>query len=200
MKISHINIKDSQLVLLICVGLVALVYLFYNFTFRPQQAELEELLLQRQQQQIKLKVIEDFQDRHANPDEYLYDLEGKKRELAKALPENNDMRDFLLQVKKAAQDGFVSLERVKYDKFAAQNEYSEMPVEVVVKGTYLPILRFIRLLESTSRFTAMQKIVMRADNDIIECTITTNVYMYGAIAPSKQEDKKQPGKRSLKNN
>jgi Tfp pilus assembly protein PilO len=194
MKISNIKIKDNQLALLICIGLVMAVYLFYNFIFLPQKAGLDELIVQRQQEEMKLKVIEDFQNSHANVDEYLNDLEGKKRELARALPENNDMRDFLLQVEKAAQDGGVSLERVKYDKFAGQSEYSKMPVEIVVKGTYFQILSFTKLLESISRFTAMQKIVIKVDKEMIECTINTNVYMYGIVTPSKQGEKKQPKK------
>lgn len=175
------KLEEKHIIALTGLGLLAAIYLFYTFVFVPQSAQIEQLSQQCQQEQQKIKTIEAFEAAHPNIEGYITELDNKKVTADSMLPDDADMKGFLIQAESAAR-GKVPLLRVKYGQIAKANGYREIPVEMAVRGDYFQTLSFIKNMEESPRFNSIKNVVMKLNKGTIDTTITSSIFIYGIPA------------------
>lgn len=182
MNISLDKLEEKHIIALTGLGLVAAIYLFYAFIFVPQSSQIEQLSTQCQQEQQKVKQVEAFQDEHPDMEQYLHELDNKKMMADAMLPDDADMRGFLVQGETSARVGKLPLLTVKFEKVANMKGYREIPVDMGVAGDYFQTLNFIKSMEESTRFNSIKKIVMKMDKGSIKTAISSSIFVYGIPA------------------
>ncbi|MCE5285865.1 MAG: type 4a pilus biogenesis protein PilO [Pelosinus sp.] len=195
MNISIGKLEDKHIIALTGIGLVAVIYLFYAFIFVPQSEQIEQLSAQSKEEQNKLKQVEVFQSEHPDINQYLHELDDKKVMVDAMLPDDADLRGFLVQGETAARVGKLPLLSVKYEKVENQKGYREIPVAMGVQGDYFQTLNFIKSMEESSRFNSIKKIVMTMEKGSIKTAISSSIFVYGVPA----EEKKAPANGQKQN-
>jgi type IV pilus assembly protein PilO len=171
--------QDKHIIALASIVLIAAIYAFYAFIFVPQQAEIDQLSAQCLQEQKKVDTIEAFQQKHPNIKQYLAELDDNKKDVDLKLPDDSDMREFLLQAEKAAKESNLSLTLVKYNPVRNQKGYRDIPVQIEVNGNYFQTVKFIKNIENSPRFNKLQSVVMKMEGKTIKTSITSCIFMYG---------------------
>lgn len=189
MNIELEKLEEKHIIALTGIGLLVVIYLFYTFIFVPQTAGIEQLTIQRQQEQQKVRQVEAFEAAHPNTEEYLKELDNKKLTADTMLPDDADMKSFLVQAEAASMGGKLPLLRVKYGAIVNQKGFREIPVDMAVSGDYFQTLNFIKNMEQSPRFNSIKKIVMKLNKGMIDTEITSSIFIYGIPAG----DNKTPG-------
>lgn len=176
------KLNEKHIIALTIVGLVAAIYLFYTFIFVPQSAQIEQLSTQCQQEQQKVSLIEAFQKAHPDMDQFLKQLDQEKIMADTKLPDDTDMRGFLVQGETAAKEANLPLLSVKYEKVVNQKGYREIPVNMKITGDYFKTLNFIKNMEQSPRFNSIKKIVMKMDKSSMTTEVSSSIFIYGIPA------------------
>lgn len=160
------------------VGIVLSAVLFFNFFLQPQQDQIisarNTLSLQRQ----RVAVVESFVRSHPDADNYLAELDAKLMSAQRLLPEQTIMSALLLEIQQAAQDSGVRLLRLKPQKVVVKADYSEIPIEVAIRGNYFSQLKFNSYLENRLRFSIVNKVNIQAQQGILDTKLTIIFYDY----------------------
>lgn len=194
MNSSFGKMEDKHIIALTSMILIVVIYLFYAYVFVPQQAQVDQLSAQCKQEQTKVDTIEAFQQKHPDIKQYLAELDDKKTATDAMLPDDSDMREFLLQAEKAAKDGGLPLMTVKYDKIKSQKGYREIPVQMTVNGNYFQTVNFLKNIEESQRYNSVQKVVMKMDKGVIKTDITSSIFVYGNAPDDKKPNKNADAK------
>lgn len=194
MKFSLASLQEKHKIGLFAASLVVIAWLFYSYVLLPQNLRIAELKVQCQAGGQQVQLIEAYAAAHPDIEHYLNELDGKIGQVSKILPDNNNIRDFLVQAEQAAKESSVRLSQIKPGQAVNKNGYREIPVEIAVKGSYFQILEFANKLENGPRFNTITNISMRAQQGILDNTVSVIIYSYGTapIAEQTAAGGKQP--------
>ncbi len=176
LEIKKITAKVYNMIFAALIVLSAIV--FYNFFFQPQQDQIalarNTLSIHRQ----RVAVVESFVRSHPDADNYLSELDAKLMSAQRLLPDQTIMSALLLEVQQAAQDSGVKLLRLKPQKVVMKAAYSEIPIEVDIRGNYFSQLKFYNYLENRLRFSIVNKVNIQAQQGILDTKLTIIFYDY----------------------
>ncbi len=183
------NVTDKHKVLLFIAGIVTVMIGFYYFIFLPQRTQISQLKTMQQAESQRVQMIEDFATAHPNIGQYEQELTAKQALVNKMLPDQAEISGFILEIEKAAQKNNIQFIRIKPAQAINKNGYREIPLELLVRGSYFQTLNFLKTLEDLPRFNSGVNMAVQAQNGQLESKITLIIYCYGT-APAVQEPAK----------
>ena len=174
------------LTILFAVGAVVLSIILY-----PQELRATELSVQLEQENMRLKVVENFVLAHPNGEQYLAEIDQAQAKVDSMLPKNTDLGRFMLQIEKDARETGVQLVNVKPAPIVARSTYREMPFEIWVRGRYFQVMAFLKKLEDGDRFTVPTGVAMQSKQNSIDAKVNVTVFSFG-VPPVPANPPKAP--------
>lgn len=192
------SLKTKYLIVLYALIFLAAVWAFFLLLYLPQAARNSELREQLLMQQQQVKAIETFALAHPEADKYLAELDRRQAVLDKMLPANTELSDFVVQVERAAKEAGVQIAQLKPSAPVNKEGYREIPVEILVKGSFFQTAAFLKKLEDGQRFSLVQTLSMQARPNMLDCRINATVYAFGSAPPPTAPGQPTQGKTNKK--
>lgn len=164
------KLSFQQKIAMVITANCLLILLFYFGIIVPQQEKIVQAAAQISAESQKVKTVEAFVAAKPNLDQYLMELDSKLLQINAMLPNDPEMSEFLRQAEKYARETGVVLAQVQTGQIAAKNGYREIPLDIVVTGSYLQTVNFIKKLEEGSRFVVVRNIQMNSQGKEIQQT------------------------------
>lgn len=179
---------------LLLIAIIVLSWLFYREFVLPQRAALTLLAVQCQAEQQQVKTVETYAVRHPDSQAHLQELERKLQQLDAKLPNHPEIGSFIKEIEQICRAKRLRLIELAPVTAINKAEYREIPVEVVLRGSFANLLEFVKAIENSQRFSTISNINIQAKQEELEIKLIMKIYSYGAAA---ELSKPQP---SLQNN
>ncbi|WP_110953006.1 type IV pilus inner membrane component PilO [Anaerosinus massiliensis] len=174
--------------LILCITIICcIVSSFYNYIYHLQQIEIFELGNIKQENEQKVRRIEEFTIQHPDISEYEQEIKQKMESANKRLPSQNDLSNFLMDIRKISEETQVELIFIKPKNTIDKDNYRYLLLDIKIKGDYSKILIFLKKLESLARFNTINKMVIKTVEDSLITEIELNLYTYGALKNNMKE-------------
>ncbi|UAW98716.1 type 4a pilus biogenesis protein PilO [Halopseudomonas nanhaiensis] len=161
---------------------IVLIGLGYQFHLKDLRASLER----SEAQEVQLR--NDFTEksfRAANLDAYkeqLADIEERFGELLKQLPSDTEVPGLLDDITDLGLKSGLEFESITLQPEVAQPFYIELPISIVVQGSYHDIATFISGVAGQSRIVTLHDFNLapleESDSDLLKMSITAKTYRY----------------------
>jgi type IV pilus assembly protein PilO len=153
--------------MLLVVGLVGVVILGYAyFLYWPRSAEIEA----RQKRLATLTAERDKKARlAANLPEArraVEDLQAALRKAVAQLPDSKEIPDLLSGVSAVGRDAGLEIVQFRQRAEEFRDFYAEVPVEMLVRGTYFQVEQFFDAVSKLTRIVNVSNIVMKSPSMI----------------------------------
>lgn len=160
-------------ILLMIVGPLGLLLLFYYFIYSPKQTEYQQLRAQLEQQEAVLRRMEETARQITRLREEFARLQAFIAEVETKLPAEKDMPGLLVQLERLARSLFINLESIRPSALeqanpppgggaksqpAAAPSYLRFPIQLTIKGTYEQVIRLATALNDFPRMIAIRDI------------------------------------------
>jgi type IV pilus assembly protein PilO len=199
-----LDMPVRQRVLLI-VGSVFLLFFFYSwFLFLPRNAEIqtkeENLVALQQDRDRKAALVANLPQARLE----VADLNAALKEAVEQLPDTKEIPDLLSGISAVARDAGLEIQQFKQKPETYQEFYAEVPVEILVKGTYWQVEQFFKKVADLTRIVNVGNIGIKAptliENDPVKlqtsCAATTFRFLDEAErARIAKERKEKEGKK-----
>jgi len=168
------------------VGIVALLFVAYFFLgWMPVQEEIDQEQAQVEQQQMLLqknkRLAENLPKKRA-------EYERLKEQLAVALellPKKSQIPDLLESVTRAGIDSGLEFSVFKPRGEVVKQIYAEVPVDIVVTGTYRQLLTFLKRVGEMQRIVAVKNLTISHGTEIGTLSVKGNVLTYRFVERGK---------------
>jgi len=199
-----LDMPVRQRVLLI-VGSVFLLFFFYSwFLFLPRNAEIqtkeENLVALQQDRDRKAALVANLPQARLE----VADLNAALKEAVEQLPDTKEIPDLLSGISAVARDAGLEIQQFKQKPEIYQEFYAEVPVEILVKGSYWQVESFFKRVAELTRIVNVGNIGIKAptliENDPVKlqtsCAATTFRFLDEAErARIAKERKEKEGKK-----
>jgi len=159
------------LLVLIVAGLVLCFLQLKKFTVAQGQLQEEEDLLA--QEETKLSALKLLQQRAG-------EWEKEQEILLLQLPFTAKEEQFLLDMQAAADLAGMDLLQVRFAERMEREEYTEMPLEMTLTGTYYQLLDFFAYLEAYERAVRIHELDLDKGSEDTELTVILNLSIFSA--------------------
>jgi type IV pilus assembly protein PilO len=148
---------------LILVGVVGILFYGYaSFLYWPRSTQIEE-------QQNQLTALKADRDRKAKLAANLEqarmaveELKGALKEAIAQLPDTKEIPDLLSNVSDAGRASGLEVVQFRQKPEQYQDFYAEVPVEILVRGTYFEVEAFLDRVAKLTRIVNVSNIGMKA--------------------------------------
>lgn len=174
-KWANLSLKYKVLfaVLLTACG----IGVYYKYVILVQEAEKLGLRQRCAMLGQEIRGIEKFAITHPD-DQYQTELDTRKAQVDKLLPNGADISDFLLEAEEAACKSGIKLLLISPGNILPKQGYCEIPVEVIISGDYFHILEFYKRLQ-TSRLNTVKNINIATKQGALESKLSLVIFSYG---------------------
>jgi type IV pilus assembly protein PilO len=193
---------------LLLVGSVFLIFFFYGFwLYMPRNAEIaekeENLVALQQDRDRKLALVSNLPQLRQE----VADLNAALKEAVAQLPDTKEIPDLLSGISAVAREAGLEIQQFRQKPETYQEFYAEVPVEILVKGTYWQVEEFFKRVSDLTRIVNVGNISVKAppliENDPVQlntsCAATTFRFLYeeerARIKKEREEQAKKGGKR-----
>jgi type IV pilus assembly protein PilO len=152
---------------------------FYSLVLTEQRAYIRQLTGQAEIRKQQIDGIEKFVLEHPDADRYQGELDQKLAVADQMLPDRPNMSSFLIQLDQTAAASGVKVAQIKPGQPVNKAGYREIPIEIIIKGTYAQTMIFLTKLESLSRFDSVNNIAMQSQQTMLESKLSIVIYSYG---------------------
>lgn len=160
--------------------------LFYIGIVAPQRATVARLAAQYQTEQQRLKVIEAYAKQYPDASAHLKELDHRLMQLDAKLPNQPELGEFIKEIEQLSKLNGMRLAEIKPSPTINKEGYREIPIEILLRGSFDNLLKFIKTIESSQRFNAIGNINIQAKQGMLEVKLTMNIYSFGIAAETKQ--------------
>ncbi len=199
-----LDMPVRQRVLLI-VGSVFLLFFFYSwFLFLPRNGEIqtkeENLVALQQDRDRKAALVANLPQARLE----VADLNAALKEAVEQLPDTKEIPDLLSGISAVARDAGLEIQQFKQKPETYQEFYAEVPVEILVKGSYWQVESFFKRVAELTRIVNVGNIGIKAptliESDPVKlqtsCAATTFRFLDEAErARIAKERKEKEGKK-----
>ena len=167
---------------LLLVGSVFLLFFLYGYLlYLPRNAEIDE-------KQENLIALEKDRDRKAalvanlpQLRQEVADLNAALKQAVAQLPDTKEIPDLLSGISAVARESGLEIQQFRQKQETYQDFYAEVPVEILVKGTYWQVEQFFKKVANLTRIVNVGDIGIKAptliENDPVQlqtsCAATT---------------------------
>ncbi len=170
-----------QRVLLLVGGVFLLFFAYAYMLYLPRNEEIQEkqgnLAALRQDRDRKVALVANLpQARQA-----VADLNAALKEAVAQLPDTKEIPDLLSAISAAARESGLEIQQFRQKPEAYQEFYAEVPVEILVRGSYWQVEAFFQRVSDLTRIVNVGDIGIKApaliENDPVRlqtsCAATT---------------------------
>lgn len=175
------KLQPKQKIVLFAVVMLVMVVVFYSAVLMEQRNYINQLTSQVELQKQQLRIIEKFVLEHPDSDRYNAELDQKFAVADQMLPDQPDISSFLTQLDQTAVASGVKLIQIKPGQPVNKAGYREIPIEIIVRGSYAETMTFLTKLESISRFNSVKNIATQSRQAMLESKLSLIIYSYGVI-------------------
>lgn len=179
MKRNLTTIQPKHKVILFITSTLLVILLFYFLWLVPQTQRIGDLSNQVGFEKQRNGQIESFALAHPNSDEYLLEVDQKVFTVNQLLPNELDVSDFLVQLNQTAITSGVRLVQIKPAQPVNKSGYREIPVEILIRGSYFQTLNFLTKFDNVPRFAMINNISTQSRQNILESKLSVSIYCYG---------------------
>ncbi|MEH6563826.1 MAG: type 4a pilus biogenesis protein PilO [Halopseudomonas sp.] len=180
---NNIGSWPGALKVIVCVFVfVVLLVLGYHFHLKDLQASLERV----EAQEVALR--KDFTDksyRAANLEAYkeqLAEIEERFSGLLKQLPKDSEVPGLLEDITQMGLNSGLEFESITLKPEVAQQFYVELPINIVVRGSYHDLATFVSSVAGLPRIVTLNDFVIQpvnaANPDLLTMNIVAKTYRY----------------------
>ena len=178
MQFSGTNLPAQVKIIIFILCLSSCVLLFFIGIIQPQQARITEITNWVQSEQQKVQVIEKFALSFPNTDRHLTGLENKFIQSSRMLPDNPNIRDFLLQAEVAANASGVQLLQIQPGIGINKEEHWEIPIEIKTRGNFFQTIDFLKKMEDCPRFNSVVRLSLQSQTWGLESNFVVVIYSF----------------------
>ncbi len=169
--------------------LIALLFAGYHFHLKDLQVVLERT----EAQEVALrKDFEAKSARAANLEAYkaqLVEIEERFGTLLKQLPSDTEVPGLLEDITKMGLDSGLEFESITLQPEKAKQFYIELPIRIVVQGSYHDLGTFVSSVSSLSRIVTLHDFsiapVSAGNGDLLKMSILARTYRYNDTGGEK---------------
>lgn len=177
------NIARDMLInryMIFCFFLAGLGFalLCYNYILIPQNLRINELTATRNELIQKNTNIQDFAKKNPDTNKYLAEIKRKNVLADALLPNNADIASFLIQLERIAAASGLQLCEIKPGQSIGKAGYLEVPVEVIIKGSFGQLLAFLQKLDNAERFNSVSNVSIKSHQGVLDSKLTIVIYSY----------------------
>jgi len=167
---------------LLLVGSVFLLFFLYGYMlYLPRNAEISEkeenLVALEQDRDRKLALVSNLPQLRQE----VADLNAALKEAVAQLPDTKEIPDLLSGISAVARESGLEIQQFRQKAENYQEFYAEVPVEILVKGTYWQVEQFFKKVADLTRIVNVSDIGIKAptliENDPVKlqtsCAATT---------------------------
>ena len=167
---------------LLLVGSVFLLFFLYGYMlYLPRNAEItekeENLVALEQDRDRKQALISNLPQLRQE----VADLNAALKEAVAQLPDTKEIPDLLSGISAVARESGLEIQQFRQKAETYQDFYAEVPVEILVKGTYWQVEQFFKKVADLTRIVNVSDIGIKAptliENDPVKlqtsCAATT---------------------------
>ena len=171
---------------LLGVGAILVTMLFYIGIVAPQRANIAVLAAQYQAEQQRVQVIETYAKQHPDSGAHLKELDQKLTQINVKLPDQPELGEFIKEIEQASKLSGMRLAEIKPAVAINKAGYREIPIEILLRGSFANLLEFVKAIESGKRFTSIATTNIQAKQGMLEVKLTMNIYSFGVVDEPKQ--------------
>lgn len=168
------------------VGALLVTLLFYIGIVIPQRTAIAVVKDQYQTERERLKVIEAFAKKHPDSIGYLKELNQKLTLLDAKLPNQPELGEFIREIEQASKLSSMRLAEIKPAAAINKAGYQEIPLEILLTGSFTNLLEFIKTIEGSQRFTSIKNTNIQAKQGMLEVKLTMVIYSFGVAGETGQ--------------
>jgi type IV pilus assembly protein PilO len=170
-----------QRVLLLVGSVLLLFFLFGYMLYLPRNAEIaekeENLVALEQDRDRKMALVSNLPQLRQE----VADLNAALKEAVAQLPDTKEIPDLLSGISAVARESGLEIQQFRQKAENYQEFYAEVPVEILVKGTYWQVEQFFKKVADLTRIVNVSDIGIKAptliENDPVKlqtsCAATT---------------------------
>jgi type IV pilus assembly protein PilO len=185
---------------LILAGVMLVLGLVWYLVFYvPNSDEISSLRTQLDRLQKQIQEQQKAKETKVSLEKQIKALEDELKVLSAKLPEEKEIPDLLSSVNEMGRLNGLEFVLFKQGKPVRKDYYSEIPVEIQVKGGFHQILQFLSRVGGMDRIVHISKLKMgqyKADpgGGTIVATLQATTYKYESEPPPKKAEpaKKKP--------
>jgi len=167
------------------VGALLVTLLFYIGIVIPQRATIAVVKNQYQTEREHLKVIEAYAKKHPDSSSHLKELDQKLTLIDAKLPNQPDLGEFIKEIEQASKLSNMRLTEIKPTAAINKAGYLEIPIEILLTGSFTNLLEFIKTIEGSQRFTSISNTNIQAKQGMLEVKLTMVIYSFGVAGETK---------------
>ena len=191
---------------LLLVGSVFLLFFLYGYLlYLPRNAEIEE-------KEENLVALEKDRDRKAalvanlpQLRQEVADLNAALKKAVSQLPDTKEIPDLLSGISAVARESGLEIQQFRQKQETYQDFYAEVPVEILVKGSYWQVEQFFKKVADLTRIVNVGDIGIKAptliENDPVQLTTSCAATTFRFLDEEEREkirkerEKKEKGKK-----
>jgi len=183
LDVNNIGSWPGVLKVIVCVLVfVVLLVLGYHFHLKDLQASLERV---EAQELVLRKEFEDKSFRAANLEAYkeqLAEIEERFSGLLKQLPKDSEVPGLLEDITQMGLNSGLEFESITLQPEVAKQFYVELPINIVVRGSYHDLATFVSSVAGLPRIVTLNDFVIQppsaANPDLLTMNIVAKTYRY----------------------
>ncbi len=183
---------------LILAGVMIVLGLaWYMLFFLPNEEEISSLRSQLDKLQKQIQEQQKAKEAKLDLEKQIKALEAELKVLSSRLPEEKEIPDLLSSVNETGRLHGLEFVLFKQGKPVRKEYYSEIPVEIQVRGGFHQIMQFLSKVGELDRIVHVSKLKMgqykgEPGGGTILATLQATTYKYESEPPPK---KVEPGKK-----
>ena len=164
------------------VMLLAVGMMLASLVLFPQESRIRDLERELASERQKVAVVESFMLAHTDPEQYLREMQQSQAKNELLLPGNLDVSKFIGQLEKDTHASHVRLVSVKPAAAIEKAGYREMPVEIMVEGSFYSLMSFLKRLEDGDRFCSPTAFLIQPKQNLLSAKLNLQIFAYGNSA------------------
>jgi len=128
--------------------------IFYIFLL-PQRDLISQLKNKCETGRIQIRKVSSFVREYPDYDSHLNELNRKLNRLENMLPDKFFLSGFLQEAEKISKETGVAIIDIRPLNEMQQGDYSELPIEMIIRGSFEEVLDFTKKVENFQRFISI---------------------------------------------
>jgi type IV pilus assembly protein PilO len=137
------DLSNKQRLLIMAVIVVVILGVFYQYTYKPYQADIRNARAQLETLQTDLQGLRAIAAKLPQFEEETKKLKRQLDDIRKQLPQEKEIPGLLENVSRAGTESGLGFDLFRPKKEVDKGFYVEVPVDLVVKGPYHSIATFL---------------------------------------------------------